>query len=115
MGVRRAQRYTVWLPIRLADLDEGMAVSHNASGRGMLFVTANALDVGSTVNIVVQFPPEGTQEKRLQGRVVRVETNRDDPHGMWPNRVAVEFDEADPEVEAALASLAEAGLARVQR
>lgn len=112
---RRAQRYTVWLPVRIAELEEGHAVSHNVSDRGMLLVSATKLDVGATVTIVVQIPPEGTVEKRVQGRVVRVEANRDDPNGMWPHRMAVEFDHPVPEIEAALHALAQAGLAKAQR
>lgn len=112
---RRAPRYTVWLPVRIEELDEGLAVSHNASGRGMLLVTATTLAVGSQVSIVVQLPPEGTAEKKVTGHVVRVEQNRDDPEGIWPHRVAVEFDEPVAELETALAGLAEAGIANLQR
>jgi len=112
---RRSPRYTVWLPVRIADLEEGMAVSHNVSGRGILLVTATTLDVGAQVSIVVQFPPEGSSERKVTGRVVRVEPNKDDPEGIWPHRLAVEFDEAVPELEKALASLAEAGIANLQR
>jgi hypothetical protein len=112
---RRSQRYTVWLPIRIEELEEGMAVSHNASGRGILLVTAANLEVGSTVKIVVQFPPDGPPEKRLTGRVVRVEQNREDPGGLWPHRVALAFDEPVDDLEHALATLAQAGIANVQK
>lgn len=81
----------------------------------MLLVSASELEVGSVVTIVVQIPPEGTVEKRIQGRVVRVEPNKDDPDGMWPHRMAVAFEHPVPEIEAALHALAEAGLARAQR
>lgn len=90
-------------------------MSHNVSGRGMLLVTATTLEVGAHVGIVVQFPTEGTPEKKLSGRVVRVEPNGDDPEGLWPHRMAVEFDEPVAELEKALASLAEAGIANIQR
>ena len=33
------------------------------------------------------------------GRVVRVEDNPEDPHGLWPHRLAVEFDQPEPELE----------------
>lgn len=112
---RRSQRYTVWLPVRVEELEEGMAVSHNVSGRGMLLVTATTLEIGSSVSIVVQFPTEGTPDKKVTGRVVRVEPNEDDPDGIWPHRVAVEFDEPVAELEKALAQLAEAGIANLQR
>lgn len=112
---RRAQRYTVWLPVRIAELEDGLAVSHNVSGRGMLLVTASKLELGEIVTVVIQIPPEGTEEQRVTGRVVRVEDNRDDPNGMWPHRVALEFEGLQPEVEKVLLSLVEAGLARAQR
>jgi hypothetical protein len=97
------------------ELAEGMAVSHNVSGRGMLLVTAETLEVGAQVNIVVQFPPDGNAQEKVTGHVVRVEPNKDDPNGLWPHRIAVEFDEPDHELEKTLASLAEAGIARTQR
>lgn len=92
-----------------------MAISHNASGRGMLLVTATTLQVGAQVHIVVQLPPEGSEERKVSGRVVRVDKNKDDPEGIWPHRVAVEFEEPVPDLEKALASLAVDGIARLQR
>jgi len=112
---RRAQRYTVWLPVRIEEHEDGMAVSHNASGRGMLIVTASQVEVGASITIVVRIPPEGGEEKRVHGKVVRVEPNNEDPDGMWPNRIAIEFDSSVPEIEKALHALVEAGLARAQR
>ena len=112
---RRAQRYTVWLPVRVAELAEGMAVSHNASSRGILLVTAQTLDVGSLVTIRVGLPPDGSEERQVQGRVVRVEDNSDDPDGLWPHRLAIEFDDVVPELDAVFRSLAEQGLAQIQR
>ncbi len=112
---RRSPRYTVWLPVRIEELEEGMAISHNASGRGMLLVTATTLEVGAQVHIVVQLPPEGSEERKVSGRVVRVEKNKDDPEGIWPHRVAVEFEEPVADLEKALASLAVDGIARLQK
>lgn len=112
---RRAQRYTVWLPVRIADLEEGVAISHNVSGRGMLLVTAATLEVGATVRVVVRIPPDGGKETEIHGHVVRVEPNKDDPDGIWPHQMAVEFDQPVAEVEDALRSLAASGMARLQR
>jgi len=112
---RRAQRYMVWLPVRIEELPEGMAVTHNASGLGLLLVTASALDVGAPVSISIQVPPDGQSEKQVQGRVVRVEPNDEDPDGMWPHRLAVEFDHPVPELEEVLQNLAGAGIAKIQR
>ena len=112
---RRNPRYTVWLPIRVEELPEGMAVTHNASGRGLLVVTASALDVGSPVSVTIQLPPGGETEKSVHGRVVRVEPNDEDPDGMWPHRLAVEFDHPVPELEEVLKNLAGSGIAKIQR
>jgi hypothetical protein len=105
-------RYEVWLPVRVGG---GMAVSHNVSGAGMLMVSASMLDVGAAVNVVVSLPPDGADEKRLTGRVVRVERNADDPDGLYPHRLAVEFDDPVPDLEQALAELSTGGDARIQR
>lgn len=101
--------------MQVAELAEGMAISHNASGLGMLLVTATTLEVGAQVNIVVQLPPEGSEEKKVTGRVVRVEKNLDDPEGIWPHRVAVEFERPVAELDQALAGLAKDGIARLQK
>jgi hypothetical protein len=112
---RRSPRFMVWLPVRVDELAEGMAVSHDASDRGMLLVTASRLDVGAPVTIVVAVPPEGGEEREVHGRVVRVEDNAEDPDGMWPHRLAVEFDERVPDVERALARLESKGFAQRKR
>lgn len=112
---RRAPRYTVWLPVRVAELAEGMAVSHNASSRGMLLVTADKVDVGSPVTISVGLPPDGSEQREVLGRVVRVEENTDDPDGIWPHRLAIEFDDVVAELDAVFRALAAQGLAKIQR
>lgn len=111
---RRTQRFVVWLPVRVEELAEGMAVSHNVSGQGLLMVTASVLEVGSPVTITFAIPPDDAQ-KTAHGRVVRVEPNRDDPEGLWRHRLAVEFDEPVPELEAVLGELSARGIARVSK
>jgi hypothetical protein len=112
---RRTQRFVVWLPVRVEELAEGMAVSHNVSGQGILMVTASVLDVGSPVTITFAMPPDGAAERTAHGRVVRVEPNREDPDGLWRHRLAVEFDEPVPELEAVLGELTTRGIARVSK
>lgn len=112
---RKAARYTVWLPVRVEELSEGMAVTHNASGHGALMVTASVLEVGSPVTITFEIPPDGSERKTVHGRVVRVEPNREDPDGLWRHRLAVEFDEPVPELVAVLTGLAERGIAKPTR
>ncbi|MCB9578494.1 MAG: PilZ domain-containing protein [Polyangiaceae bacterium] len=97
------------------ELQEGVAVSHDASDRGMMLVTASRLEIGAEVTIVLTVPPEGGEERRVHGHVVRVEPNLEDPQGMWPHRMAVEFDHKVPEVERVLAALEAKGFAERKR
>lgn len=109
---RRAPRYTVWLPVTVEELEEGVAVGHDASARGIAMVTASRLHVGASVTVHLQLSPEAPSERVVKGHVVRVEQNTEDPDGLWPHRLAIEFEEADPEVGRALAALADRGIAK---
>ncbi len=101
---RTTHRVQVWLPVKVDALREGIAVTHDASERGLLMVTASRLDPGSAVTVVLK-APDGTETHHLSGRVVRVETNTDDPQGLWPHRMAVEFDQPAPKLEWLIAGL----------
>jgi hypothetical protein len=83
-----------------------MAITHDASPAGVLMVAASTLDVGAAVDITFQIPPSGKIEHHVTGRVVRVEKNASDPLGMWPYRIAVEFDHLDPELEPIIDAIA---------
>ncbi len=95
---RRSSRHHVWLPVKVDDLKEGIALTHDASPHGVLMVTASTLDVGADVALDLKLPAPHEKLHRLHGRVVRVEPNADDPHGLWPYRMAVELDPAAPEL-----------------
>ena len=102
MENRRAHtRYRIWLPVRLDTdtVEDGMAVSHDTSQKGIQLATASPLDVGAQVTVTFRVPPESGAERTLSAKVIRVEPNVDDPYGLWPNRVAVEFDEAQEDLE----------------
>lgn len=106
MNERRiTPRHQLWLPVKVDALREGLAVTHDASEKGLLMVTASRLDPGSAVTVVLK-APDGTETHHLSGRVVRVEANTDDPLGLWPHRMAVEFDQPEPKLEWLIASLA---------
>ncbi|MBI3201106.1 MAG: PilZ domain-containing protein [Polyangiaceae bacterium] len=98
MSRRENDRYQVWIPVKVDALREGIAVTHDASSRGVLMLTASTLDAGAPVEVALKLPDQ-TVPKRVTGRVVRVETNEADPHGLWPHRMAIEFDEVVPELE----------------
>lgn len=75
------------------------AVSRNMSQRGLLMATARELDVDGTITLVFRMSLDDPEEHRIQGRIVRSEPNAEDPAGLWPYWVAVEFDEDTPELE----------------
>jgi hypothetical protein len=105
MSRRDAERYQVWIPVKVDQLREGIAITHDASTRGALILTASKLEPGSPVEISLKLP-ENDVPRRVTGRVVRVEENTNDPHGLWPHRMAVEFDEAVTDLEWVIGSSA---------
>jgi hypothetical protein len=110
---RRTSRFVIWLPVRVEELAEGMAVTHDASERGVMLVTASTLEVGAPVTITFELPVDGAAQRTVHGRVVRVEPNRDDPDGLWRHRLAVEFEQPVPELEAILKQLLHRGIAKI--
>jgi hypothetical protein len=109
MERRRADRVSEWLPVQLDAGKAGLAVTHNVSETGALLVTAQVLEVGQLVNIRASLPASGDALERdisLEARVVRFSANTEDPEGLWPYSVAVQFVQPQPELEAALRELA---------
>ena len=102
MEHRKNARYDIWLPVRIDSLKEGVCVSHNASKNGMMVVTASKLPIGSEVTLAFKLPPDNDVEHEVQGKVVRVSENAQDPQGLWPYALAVEFEEVIPELESLL-------------
>ena len=96
---RSDTRYALWLPVRVDALKEGVAVSHNVSRRGLLMVTASTVEVGASITVTFRIPPDAPEERTVLGRVIRVERNEVDPLGLWPHRMAIQFDDAVPELE----------------
>ena len=71
-----------------------MAMNHNIGAGGMLMVLGSDLSVGEPVTVTFRLPP-GDVEHQLQGTVLRIEPNDEDPEGSWPMRVAVQFENID--------------------
>lgn len=97
---QRAPRYEILFPMRL-EMGEGQqsfAVSRNLSVSGTLIATAAELQVGGAVTLRLQFHRDD-QERWVEGRIVRVIPNTDDPYGMWPHLVGVQFASELPELE----------------
>jgi hypothetical protein len=105
---REKQRFTVWFPMKLETPDEphGVAVSRNVSGKGLLMATADELDIGKPVTVTFRLSGDAP-ERTVQGTIVRSEVNSDDPDGLWPYRVAVQFAETLDELEPTLRDLSE--------
>lgn len=101
MEKRKHKRYVVWFPVRLEDesAHKRLGVSHNASCSGILLVSNTHLGPGEPVVVQFRVSPEDLEERKLVGQVVRIEANSDDPHGLWPYRLAVEFEETAKELE----------------
>jgi hypothetical protein len=79
----------------------GFAVSRNLSTSGTLLATATDLQVGAPVIVFLRIGGDA-EERRVEGRIVRVGTNEADPYGMWPYLVGVQFASEMPELEALL-------------
>jgi len=96
----RAARFELLFPMRLAtqDGEPGFAVSRNISASGSLIATAAALAVGAPITLRLQFSRDD-EERWVEGSIVRVVPNTEDPHGMWPYLVGVRFASAMPEIE----------------
>lgn len=102
---RGHERHRLWFPVWIKT--EGadgplLGVSHDASLSGIRVATTEAPTIGATVTVTFRVPPDDRTEHEIEGKIVRIEENVDDPHGLWPKRVAVEFAEPVPELEAML-------------
>lgn len=105
MERREQRRRRFWLPVQVDGVPTGFAVSHDASGNGLMLVCAGTLAVGSTVQVKLSVPPEGGVEVSVPATVVRVSENDEDPDGLWPNKMAVRFNERVDALENYLAKL----------
>jgi len=98
---RQHSRHVVWFPVHVdaGDLGEGVAVSKNVSQSGILVASADRFAIGAPVKVAFRVLPVDKEPRRVEGTIVRTLQNTDDPHGPWPFRMAVEFDESIPELE----------------
>jgi len=82
-----------------------LAVSRNISKTGLLMATATKLEPGGVVTLTFKMEPVGPSEHTVKGSIVRFETNDQDPDGLWPYMVAVEFGKPDQMLEAILTEI----------
>lgn len=105
MERREYERRGFWLPVAVAGLEEGIAVSHNASDSGLLVVCRSPPKVGARLRLTFRIPPESPTEVSVFARVLRVGKNVEDPDGLWPHEAALVLEEPVPALHAYLASL----------
>lgn len=99
MQQRQHGRYRIWFPVRVTSSSvDGMAVNHDISAGGMLIALSARLELDAPVEVRFSVPTTSQGERVMQGKVVRIEDNADDPDGLWPYRMAVAFDDADPDL-----------------
>ena len=107
---REHARYAIWFPVQIspADADAGaaLAVSKDASSGGISISSATPFEAGAKVKVTFLVPPDTGDERRAEGTIVRIEANPDDPHGLWPFRIGIAFDQAIPDLEEQLRTIA---------
>jgi hypothetical protein len=93
-------RYPVWFPVTVqAPGGELWAVSRDASPGGILLSGTTSLEIGAEVKVTFRVQADEI-EHCVDGRVVRAdEEDDDDPRGVWPHRMAVEFLEPLPQLD----------------
>ncbi len=101
MEKRRNTRYTLWFPVDITTEGERrtLAVAKDASQTGIGISSPAGLEVGEQVTLSFRVPPGTGTEQKVTGRVTRHERNPDDPNGLWPYRIGIEFEDAMPELE----------------
>ncbi len=92
---RQHERHALWFPVTVdGDTGQVWAVCKDASASGVLISGSQGLQVGEPVTVVFRVTPDAP-ERRLPGRIVRVEPPDDNPRAIWIHRMAIEFAEPD--------------------
>lgn len=108
---RTAGRYEVWFPMELSGetIHGPIAVSRDLSEKGILVASTDKPEVGADVKVTFRLPGKDKTQYTVEGVIVRVERNREDPKGLWRYQIAVQFDEPRPEFESTLERLCDEG------
>jgi hypothetical protein len=104
VGEKRAHsRYTLWFPVTVETPAGSIwAVCRDASAGGIMISGSIALTVGDEVTVKFRTTHDETDERHIQGRVVRVEPPEEDPVSEWPYNMAIEFGTPAPDLESRL-------------
>jgi hypothetical protein len=97
---RNNDRQVAWFPIRLDadDLGEGIAIAKDVSETGICIASTFRYAVGAPVSLTLHLDPATDVTREVAGTIVRMMDNDEDPDGMWPHKIGIEFDDPDPEL-----------------
>lgn len=92
---RQHERHALWFPVTV-DLATGQvwAVCKDVSAGGVLISGSQSLRVSEAVTVVFRVSAD-SPERRIAGRIVRVEPPDQSPRAVWVHRMAIEFLEPD--------------------
>ncbi len=98
---RRHERIEIWFPVRMAvgNASEALGVAHDASKAAIRVSAARQLTPGERVKVTFTIVGVQDVEHVIEGTILRMEPNSDDPEGLWPFRITICFDEPIPELE----------------
>ena len=101
---RGEDRHVAWFPIRLDadELGEGLAIAKDVSATGIGVASTFRFAVGAPVSLTLHLDPESGEAREVTGTIVRLMDNEEDPDGMWPFKMGIEFDDPDPELVEAI-------------
>lgn len=106
---RQSLRRTVYTAAELTFEEGGelkTAMTSDVSETGLLLLTQQKLPADSRVTLRLILPADDGPELRVTGTVVRSTPMSDDEIGLWAEKVAFRFDEANPAIAEAIADLA---------
>jgi hypothetical protein len=100
---RSFERYVLWFPVTLDTKSQRVwAVCKDVSAGGILISGSDELSVGDEVTLSFRVSPE-TEDRRIAGRIVRVDPPDSRPRSMWPHRMAIEFLQPDLTLQSSFA------------
>lgn len=104
---REGHRHHVYLAAEIVLGDAvRSAITKEVSASGLLVLTRAKLAEGQSVRLRVYLPGDEDRALTITGEVVRREELAADERGTWRDKVAVAFDQPQPELAAEFAALA---------
>lgn len=97
---RQHERIETWFPVRMVvgSSTEALGVAHDASRAAVRVSAARPLTPGERVQVTLSVVG-AEKDQVVDGTILRLEPNSDDPEGLWPYRITICFDEPIPELE----------------